>query len=196
MEILYPVKSLVSTKSVRDTGVTVLANHSVAVEKRVAFLEAVRELLEGFDKVPGALGCQVFEQEEGDVVRVSMVQRFATEEDHEAWRESGDFARWQQKMAELPRTLEQVHRYSGMDALFAAGVKDDAPPRWKMAVVLMLAVFPLSFALSQWFGRALASVPPLFGALVSTPVMVILMTYVMVPLFTKLMGGWLQPKAS
>lgn len=193
MEILYPLPALSGAGSASDSSVTVLANHTVAWERRGAFLDTLKPLLENFNAFPGALGCKVFEQHEDSLARITILQRFAAAADHEAWLRSADFRRWRDAVSLIQPTVEHVRTYSGIEALFAAGKSPGAPPRWKMAVVLCFAVFPLSLALSVWFGRALASISPLAGALITTPLMVVLMTYVMVPIFTGVFARWLQP---
>lgn len=192
MEILYPLPSLSSPEPPRETTVSVLINHTISVEKCPAFLNALKELLKTFSAFPGTKGVKVFQQEENGLTRITILQRFASKEDHQAWLNTEAFTRWKTTIAPLQPTLEHVRSYSGIEALFAAG-QPDAPPRWKMAIVLLIAVFPLSLALSHWFGKALANTPPLIGALISSPVMVLLMTYVMVPLLTKIFTKWLQP---
>lgn len=192
MEILYPLPAL-SGPEIQENQIIVLVNHVIETDARPAFLEALKVLLGGLAEVPGASGYKVFQEEEGACVRITVLQRFDSAEAHEAWLQSEKFLKWRQSVESLHPKLEHVRSYSGIEALFAAGQSQDAPPRWKMSVVLFLAVFPLSLALSHWFGKALASTPPLLGALISSPIMVVLMTYVMVPLLTKAFSGWLQP---
>lgn len=193
MEILYPLPSLAGAEPGEDASLTVLVNHTVPAVKKPAFLDALRVMLGRAGSFPGSLGSAIFQQEEGALARITILHRFASVADRDAWLASRDFATWQEAIAATSCTLEHVRTYSGMEALFAAG-RADAPPRWKMALVLLIAVLPLSFALSQWFGKALSSIPPLTGALITSPIMVLLMTYVLVPLLTKLFAGWLQPE--
>lgn len=193
MEILYPLPALSGSEPVVESGITLLVNHTVSTDRRPAFLDALKELLKSFEQAKGANGYKVFEKEDGSVSQITILQRFASTADHEAWLASEDFARWKSAVTPLNSTLGGVKSYSGIAALFAAGQAPDAPPRWKMAVVLFIAVFPLSLGLSHWFGKALASTPPLIGALISSPIMVMLMTYVMVPILTKIFSRWLQP---
>ena len=196
MEILLPLPSLSTSDPDSTSATTVLVNHVVAAEKREAFLTSLQDLLKNFHAAPGAKGCMVFQHQEGDFVRFTILQRFASPADHEAWVKTGDFARWQAAVEPLKPVLEHVRSYHGMEALFAAGQSPDAPPRWKMALLLLIGVFPLSLAMSAWCGPALASISPLTGALITSPLMVGLMTYVVVPLLTKIFAGWLQMRTT
>lgn len=195
MEILYPLPSPTSPETSQDSSVTALINHVVGKDRRDEFLQALKDFLRAYDDFSGARGCQVFEQEEGERVRITMLQRFDAAADHERWLRSKAFARWEAVMARIQPMVEPVRSYAGMEALFAAEQKaPGAPPRWKMAIVLLIAVFPLSLAMSVWFGPALGSISPVIGALITSPVMVFLMTYVIVPILTKIFAGWLQSK--
>jgi antibiotic biosynthesis monooxygenase (ABM) superfamily enzyme len=65
-----------------------------------------------------------------------------------------------------------------------------------MAVILMLAVCPMSMAVSRWFAPTLAKMSLLAGSLITSVFMVFVMTYVLVPILTKLFQPWLQPRKS
>jgi antibiotic biosynthesis monooxygenase (ABM) superfamily enzyme len=80
-----------------------------------------------------------------------------------------------------------------MESFFVSAKAPDAPPRWKMAILLLLVVYPLSLALSMWGGPVLASLPVLVGTLLTSVFMVWLMTYVLVPILTTVFQSWLQP---
>lgn len=195
MKILLPLPSISGSEPRAENSVTVLVHFTVAPEQKSAYLEALKQLLEQFEAFPGTIGYKVFKQDEADPVRVTIMQRFASAEAYRSWLASEAFANWERELDKIGPTLEQVQRYSGMEALFAAAEHaQDAPPRWKMCVVLLIAVFPLSLILSVWVGPALAFLPPALGTLITAPVMVVLMTYVLVPALTRVLGNWLQPR--
>jgi antibiotic biosynthesis monooxygenase (ABM) superfamily enzyme len=62
------------------------------------------------------------------------------------------------------------------------------------AVLLLLVVYPMSLAISTWGGPVLDSLPVLAGTFITSVVMVWLMTYVLVPILTKVFQFWLQPE--
>lgn len=149
-------------------------------------------MLKDFSQFPGTAGSKVFRQEKEGAVEFSIVQHFATETDHAAWLQSPVFARWQEKIAPLTPDPDHMRRYSGLESLFVTDRKSaDATPRWKMTIILILAVYPMSLALSYWFAPALATMPLFSGTLLTSVVMVLIMTYVMVPILTRLFRRWL-----
>ena len=175
------------------SSVTVLVDRVISSDQEPAFRSTLEGLLEEFGRVPGASGSLVFRRESGVEVEFSILQRFATEKDHDAWVASAGFARWRAAMAPPTQTPGHVQRYSGMDAFFVDAKAPDAPPRWKMAVVLLVAVYPMSLAVAHWLAPALARVSLFTGALITSVIMVVSMTWLVVPLLTKLFEPWLQP---
>jgi len=192
MELLYPFPA---PGAAAETGgsITVLVNRFVPQDGENAFADTLGDLLRDFDRFPGTAGCRVFRRPLGNGVEFSILQHFASQTDHVAWLASPEFARWRGAVAPPVPTAGHVHRYSGMESFFVSAKAPDAPPRWKMAVLLLLIVYPLSLALSIWGAPVLASLPVLVGTLLTSVFMVWLMTYLLVPILTKVFQPWLQP---
>ncbi|MFZ4774835.1 MAG: antibiotic biosynthesis monooxygenase [Terrimicrobiaceae bacterium] len=197
METLYPLP-LVSTQghTAGNDAITALVNRTVPSGDEETFLETLKDLLQDFDRFPGTSGSMVFRREVGGQVEFSILQRFARAADHDAWLSSPEFERWRREVAPPEPTAGHIHRYSGMDAFFVSAQSPDAPPRWKMALILMVAVYPMSLIMSHWFAPILASMPLFWGSFLTSVFMVFLMTYVLVPLLTKLFQRWLTPAGS
>jgi uncharacterized protein len=68
------------------------------------------------------------------------------------------------------------------------------PPRWKMAVVVWLAIYPaITFVL--WVaGPQIASWPLALRTLLITAVLVPLMVFVLLPVIQHLLAPWLRPR--
>lgn len=67
------------------------------------------------------------------------------------------------------------------------------PKKWKMAVVIWLAIYPLITTVFMLFGKELMlieSIPlrTLFLTLIIVPTMI----FILVPAITKLLAGWLK----
>jgi hypothetical protein len=67
-----------------------------------------------------------------------------------------------------------------------------APPRWKTAVLIWLAIYPSITLLMLLFGDQLARLPIPVRTLVLTAVLVPLMVLVLLPRLQKLFAGWLR----
>ncbi|ABI57795.1 hypothetical protein ACN2MM_13040 [Alkalilimnicola ehrlichii MLHE-1] len=68
------------------------------------------------------------------------------------------------------------------------------PPRYKMALLVWLALFPLLWLIFSLAGGWLMALPLPVRLLVVTGVVVPVMSYLLLPLLTRAFAGWLQPK--
>ena len=65
-------------------------------------------------------------------------------------------------------------------------------PRWKMATATFLGVFPTAAILNLTLGRAIQPWPFIFGSAVFNACMVALLTWLVMPLVTRALHGWLH----
>lgn len=66
------------------------------------------------------------------------------------------------------------------------------PPRWKFAVVVWLAIYPLVTLFFGLFGPEIMAINPLpLRTLLITLVLVPLMVFVLIPLLQRWLGPWL-----
>jgi antibiotic biosynthesis monooxygenase (ABM) superfamily enzyme len=193
MELLYPLRSHAPAGTTSGgKSVTVLVKRMVPSAEEQSFLDILQHLLEEFDRFPGTAGSMVFRRKVDGDVEFSILQRFAAEAEHKAWLNSPEFVRWRATVAPATPLPDHVQRYSGMESLFVTAQSPGAPPRWKMTLLLMIAVYPMSLAVSFWFAPALANLSLFAGAFITSVIMVLSMTYLIVPLLTKLFRGWLE----
>lgn len=84
----------------------------------------------------------------------------------------------------------------GMEGWFAttpAGARQTPPPRWKMAVASTLAIAPLTLTANLLIAPHLSAVPVVVRTLLFAPLISTLMTYLALPVATRLMRRWLFP---
>jgi len=194
MEMLHPLSLGSNAKNAGgDESVTVLVNREIPRSAEKQFTKTLGELLQDFDRFPGTSGSMVFRRETGADVEFSILQRFAKSSDHEAWLKSSQFPAWVSEIAPATPSRDHIHRYSGMESFFVSARAPDAPPRWKMALILMIAVYPMSLVVSHWFAPLLSKMSLFTGSLLTSVIMVLVMTYVLVPILTRIFQGWLNP---
>lgn len=83
-------------------------------------------------------------------------------------------------------------RVSGIDDWFGTNTVQK-PPRWKQAVAIWLAFFPVSLAFNLLFGPWLATLGMLPRVMLSTLALTPLMVYLFIPLSTRLLASWCMP---
>jgi len=69
------------------------------------------------------------------------------------------------------------------------------PPRYKLAVITWLAIFPLITIILALFGPLLMQLPLVVRTFVLTAILVPAMIYLIVPLYMQLFAGWLNQTA-
>jgi antibiotic biosynthesis monooxygenase (ABM) superfamily enzyme len=138
---------------------------------------------------PGYLGSGVLAPPPGDD-EFQIVFRFADEQTLDSWEHSASRRAWLQRGSELFGQPHE-HRARGIDTWF--GISDNAPPpRWKQSVAIWLAFFPVSLLFNVLFGGALSELSLVARILLSTLALTPLMTYLFIPLSTRLLAPWLH----
>ncbi|WP_191485648.1 antibiotic biosynthesis monooxygenase [Pseudomonas sp. FEN] len=137
---------------------------------------------------PGYLGSGVLAPPPGDN-EFQMIFRFSDALTLNAWEHSASRKAWLIRGNDLfagPRE----RRVSGIDGWFGAvGLR---PPRWKQAVAIWLAFFPVSLLFNFGLGPLLAELNLAPRVLLSTLILTPLMVYFFIPLSTHLLAGWLH----
>lgn len=82
------------------------------------------------------------------------------------------------------------HRVSGIEGWF--GAAGQRPPRWKQAVAIWLAFFPVSLLFNFVLGPLLGEMSLLPRVFISTLCLTPLMVYFFIPLSTRILANWLN----
>jgi len=117
-----------------------------------------------------------------------ILRSFADEQEHNAFYESALFKQWQERIKPLTEGEPMHHRLHGLEAWFRS---PEPPPRWKMAIATYLGVLPVVMLLSLTLGRVIQSWPFVLGNVVFNACVVALLTWIVMPLVTRVLRGWL-----
>lgn len=151
----------------------------------IAWLREGEQLATDFS---GYLGSGVLAPPPGDD-EFQIIFRFADEHTLHAWEHSASRTAWLERGSDLFAHPSE-HRVSGIDGWF--GAADQRPPRWKQAVAIWLAFFPVSLLFNFVLGPLLGGLDMLPRVLISTLALTPLMVYFFIPLSTRLLAGWLH----
>ncbi len=66
------------------------------------------------------------------------------------------------------------------------------PPKWKFALMVWMAIYPSITLVQLLIGKQLANLALPLRTLIMTGILVPLMVYVLLPLFRKILGDWLN----
>lgn len=155
----------------------------------IAWLHEGEQLATDF---PGYLGSGVLAPPpQGDEFQI--IFRFVDEKTLHAWEFSASRSAWLARGNGLfQQPTEQ--RVSGIEGWFGNSTAQ-RPPRWKQAVAIWLAFFPVSLAFNLLFGHWLAELSLLPRILLSTLGLTPLMVYLFIPLSTRCLANWLNAPA-
>ncbi|CAM3600503.1 antibiotic biosynthesis monooxygenase [Halomonas sp. FME1] len=123
-----------------------------------------------------------------------IIFRFSSSETLAAWEHSASRHAWLERGAGLYEAPHE-HRATGLDTWFQTSVSS-IPPRWKQAVAVWLAFFPISLLFQWLFGGVLAEWALVPRVVVSTLMLTPVMVFVFIPLSMRLLAPWLQGKWS
>jgi antibiotic biosynthesis monooxygenase (ABM) superfamily enzyme len=182
----------------RDTEphepVTILLTHEVDESREAEFRQVIADTTEIARAFPGFLGIHIYTKEASGNLIFELLHKFDSLEHFNLWNDSPERAKMVAEIAAVVTVTHRHHVLTGLETWFA--ITDGPitpPPRYKMAMLTWLGSFPcLLFILLAILNFA-PTLPFLLKALVVSLVMVILMTYLVMPLVTKLFYKWLYP---
>lgn len=143
----------------------------------------------------GQLGVHVVRPPPGSGSReYGIVRRFSSHQARDRFYDSEIFKQWEKKVEQLTEGGPVRQELTGLEAWFTlpgrAGMTQ--PPRWKMAVVTVLGVWPVSIFV-PWLVKPLVSnLHPWGQAFFIAVCIVILLTWAVMPVLVKVMKPWLR----
>ncbi len=127
-----------------------------------------------------------------------MLYRFDSSEALARW-EASDQRQWWLSSAQGIVEDTRVERLTGIEGWFDSPeeyaveqLTPERPPRWKQAVMIWFAFFPLSLAITLLAGLVAPDLHVVPRVLASTIVMTPIMTYLVLPFLTSRLEWWLQ----
>ncbi len=180
--------------------VTVSITRHVAPERQhemVSWMAAGVGLAERF---PGFLGAGWVRPEPASETW-HMLYRFADTGSLAGWESSHEREWWRDAGSGLGVVDSRMERRTGIEGWFDDPTSRDvrdlrlapaAPPRYKQAVVIWLAFFPLSLLATWVAARAVPELGMVARVLLTTVCLTPVMTYLVLPRMTAALGWWLH----
>ncbi|NXY94861.1 antibiotic biosynthesis monooxygenase [Streptomyces sp. BR123] len=121
-----------------------------------------------------------------------LVHRFRDEAALQRWQDSAERAAFFADCEGHHHTETARRELHGMETWFSKpGTARPAPPRWKMAISSGLAIFPISLVGNAVLGPYLIDANSVLRTAVFAAVFSTLMTYVAMPVVSRLLRPWL-----
>ena len=119
-----------------------------------------------------------------------ILRTFDSREACDAFYASERFAEFQQSVAHLVEGDGVRRELTGLEAFFRGF--GAPPPRWKMAVVTWIGVYPTVLFWTWALATPLAGAPYLLKAAVTITLAVVTLTWGVMPLLTRLLARWIH----
>lgn len=179
-----------------EQGVTVVVSRRVRKGSETEFEAMSTAMSNTASRFPGHLGSTMFRPASPDDPEYRIVFKFATPEDLERWQESAERLEHLESFEGLLIEPAQTEVISGMVTWFTLPANNPVkpPPKYKMTLVSWMALYPSVTLIFFFFGDLLAPIPLPLRTLMITGVLMLLMSYVLMPRFTRWFAFWLYPK--
>ena len=170
----------------------------IAITRRVRpgreaeFQEALRHFLKASFDHSAVMGANmIVPAPDAKVCEFGILRTFRDEADRDAFYASELYQAWEERARPLTEGEPEHRVLHGLEAWFRA---PGAPPRWKMALITFVGVYPLTSFLPSFVGRQLRSWHPLAVNVVVTGLIVLLLSWVIMPVLTRVFRPWLVAK--
>jgi uncharacterized protein len=181
-----------------DPPVTVVISRRVKPGCEEAFEKFISGITAAAMTFEGHLGANVFRPSSPQDNEYQIIFKFDRASNLRIWEESECRHQWLARAESLRLEPPTIKVITGLETWFTLPSPKPIipPPRYKMATITLLAIFPLIQIVSLIFAPAIkiSPFPSLLENLFVTAIIVLLMTYVVMPRMTKLFAPWLYPK--
>ena len=177
-----------------DDPVTVLVTRRPIAGREAEFEDYIKGITQAASRQPGHLGSTIFSPSGGKDPAYRILFRFDRRSNLERWEQSAERDKWREVARQVSQPREaQVE--TGLEAWFNVPNCDVPahPPRARMAAVVWLGVFLIVSVLNVVLSPFIDSWPMLLRTLVFTGVVVVLLTWVVMPRLTRWLSAWLHP---
>jgi len=186
--------------------VTVIVRRIAKKDKIKEFEEWLSGISKEVSRQEGSMGIDIIRPNTADNKDKSKLEyviifRFNSYENLAKWEKSPIRNEWLQKGRKLVEADPDVQKMTGLEFWFTPYFKDESspmiplqpPPRYKMVIVTIpvISILILTLVPQIHFLTEMLSIPFPIRLVIALTITVLLMTYVIMPLLTKLLKPWL-----
>ncbi|MEM7444340.1 MAG: antibiotic biosynthesis monooxygenase [Pseudomonadota bacterium] len=162
---------------------------------------AIRDITEALHRWPGLSSVHVIRPSPPEQPAYRIICVFDTEDHLRAWDDSDDYQKLISVADEFTEGEPQRTWLTGLETWFTLPVStiaDRRPPAFKMAITTFIALFPTILLVHALLALLpeFDAIPAIVGDAISVAIVVLLMTYLIMPRFTRLLKFWLYPDRS
>ena len=181
-----------SSTASETTPLTVVVRRRIRRGFEADFERTMHEFIRFALDFPGHRGITVLRPGEG-ARDYFVIDKFRDETARRQFTATYEYRRWMESLAALSDGDTRIQEITGLEGWFKiAGRADPGGPKaYKMAIATFVGVYPLSVFLTLTIGRAIESWPLWAGSAVFNICIVTLLTWVVMPIVSRLLARWL-----
>ena len=176
-----------------NKSVALIITHTIRAGEEKRYEVWLTDILGAVSNSPGYLGREIFRPAQGMRTYTSIL-RFDCSDNLNAWVESDVRRAYVNQVTDLLEKGDRHEIRTGIDFWFTPeGLRPPKP--WKQFILTLSAVYPLSLVLSRLIRALFPLAPALANQLISgllvAASLTALLTFVIMPRYTRLMKWWL-----
>lgn len=173
--------------------VTVVFSQRIVPEGDAAFTSLYDDVVHRLEASPGFLGSQLLRPVPGVQDDHVIVASFASRSDLDQWLESDARRAWVEDAADVIEGERTINVVGGFGGWFPAALdRPRGPRRWKQAVAVLLALFPISLLITVVRSEVAPDMNMVLAVFVGNVLGVAALSFFLMPLVTKWLAGWLS----
>jgi antibiotic biosynthesis monooxygenase (ABM) superfamily enzyme len=175
--------------------VAVLVLRTVKPGFEEKFEAELRDFIARSLQTEGQLGVSIMRPTPGSGSHeYGILRRFRDSACRDRFYESALFREWEATVASLMEGESKRQDLSGLETWFTLPGHRAVipPPRWKMALVTVVGVWPASMLVPWLLNPFMSDLPLPLRALITAVGIVILLTWVVMPVLARILRPWLQ----
>ncbi|NMH97108.1 antibiotic biosynthesis monooxygenase [Pseudonocardia acidicola] len=176
-----------------DEPVTVVFSWRAKPGKEEEFARWAKGLASAAAHFPGNLGATVIHEKGSRDFHI--IEQFVNRQALQRWLNSDERARLHQMVRDIADARTAVQQRTGLETWFYVPSHAEEtikpPPRWKQWLVSLIAVYPLVLLFQAFVVPRLAGWPLWARAAMFPLIILTLMTYVVMPIVSRLLRRWL-----
>jgi antibiotic biosynthesis monooxygenase (ABM) superfamily enzyme len=176
-----------------DRPVHVAITRKVKPGREAAFEDAVGKFFSDTIRDKASLGALLIRPVPGTQNRTyGILRTFASGSDRDAFYNSVNFRKWDEAVKDLVEGDYSRQDLHGLEAFFTDPGLIRHPPRWKMALVTWMGVWPTVYIISSLIAPRLSGWHPVLATGAVTLIVVMALAWAVMPLLTRLLRSWLR----
>jgi uncharacterized protein len=193
-----PVNDPILHMDIPGARISTLVVQRVPADRVQRFLECQRGLTRAAEGFPGYQGTELYPPADGRQQEWVAVIHFDDQESLQRWIDSPERAEWAKKLRDEIGDFQLKTLPSGFGIWFAGlatGPGGEPPPSWKIALVVLLGLYPTVMVLAILLGKLLSPLGMAASMLISNTLSVAIGQWLTMPLLTNALGTWLNANA-